>query len=422
MVKALLLDKKNQSPAPTPVKAVEESCVTCGGAHSYQTCPATSGNVYRDNIQEYVSQAAAANFNQGNTGYRAQISNQIRPPGFPPVQNHHVQIKKQSQNRLQTKPMENFNQAPAYPIPGNQGQVYPTSGCQPPAISSRYQAPFPQTQKRKIFPLMSPPELELKTCQPHLDMQFEGDDKLPFKNAKDLKNMKRHSNRVHHGKGPVQLCPKKGGMTVVKNDENDLIPTRLTHGNKSLRDSFSTWSILLAKMLKRWTDTNLVPKLGRKAFPNGNKKALFHGHKITKSGIEVDRAKVDVIAQAPSPALLRERCPKYSLGTPNLMLSSEIKKEQRIWAADHLFRLENPHQDKLKNKEITETFPFETLGSDAPSAHSTPLWRRHASFPFPDCVCAVIVQMSPYLKPLVLIDPRSQELHNPQLHLGIPIS
>nr|GFC39264.1 hypothetical protein [Tanacetum cinerariifolium] len=37
MVKALLLDKKNQSPAPTPsttlalVKAVESSCVTCGG-------------------------------------------------------------------------------------------------------------------------------------------------------------------------------------------------------------------------------------------------------------------------------------------------------------------------------------------------------------------------------------------------------
>ncbi|GJS55378.1 zf-CCHC domain-containing protein [Tanacetum coccineum] len=32
MVKALLLDKKSQ--APTLVKAVEESCVTCGGAHS----------------------------------------------------------------------------------------------------------------------------------------------------------------------------------------------------------------------------------------------------------------------------------------------------------------------------------------------------------------------------------------------------
>ncbi|GJZ29397.1 hypothetical protein Tco_0574044 [Tanacetum coccineum] len=86
MVKALLLDKKNQSQAPATVKAIEESCVTCGGAHSYRNCPATDGNVYRDIIQEYVSQAAAANSNQGNTGYRAPVANQIRPPGFPPVQ------------------------------------------------------------------------------------------------------------------------------------------------------------------------------------------------------------------------------------------------------------------------------------------------------------------------------------------------
>ncbi|GJX96390.1 reverse transcriptase domain-containing protein, partial [Tanacetum coccineum] len=71
MVKALLLDKKNQSQAPATVKAVEESCVTCGGAHSYRNCPATDGNVYHDNIQEYASQAAAVNYNQGNTGYRS---------------------------------------------------------------------------------------------------------------------------------------------------------------------------------------------------------------------------------------------------------------------------------------------------------------------------------------------------------------
>ncbi|GJV41560.1 reverse transcriptase domain-containing protein [Tanacetum coccineum] len=62
MVKALLLDKKNQSQTPAPVKAVEQSCVTCGGGHSYQNCPATDGNIYRDNIQEYVSQAAAVNY------------------------------------------------------------------------------------------------------------------------------------------------------------------------------------------------------------------------------------------------------------------------------------------------------------------------------------------------------------------------
>nr|GEY75643.1 reverse transcriptase domain-containing protein [Tanacetum cinerariifolium] len=75
MVRALLLDKKNQSSAPAssstpaPVKVVKPNCVTCGGTHSYQNCPATNGNVYQDNIQEFVSQAAAAKYNQGNTSF-----------------------------------------------------------------------------------------------------------------------------------------------------------------------------------------------------------------------------------------------------------------------------------------------------------------------------------------------------------------
>ncbi|GKE93245.1 hypothetical protein Tco_1574340 [Tanacetum coccineum] len=80
MVKALLLDKINQTPAPAPVKVVKESCVTCGGAHSYRNCPATNGNVYRDNIQKYVSQAAAANFNKGNTSLGTLPSNTITNP------------------------------------------------------------------------------------------------------------------------------------------------------------------------------------------------------------------------------------------------------------------------------------------------------------------------------------------------------
>nr|GEZ68811.1 reverse transcriptase domain-containing protein [Tanacetum cinerariifolium]GEZ68819.1 reverse transcriptase domain-containing protein [Tanacetum cinerariifolium] len=59
MVKALLLDKNSQNQSPAPMKAVEESCVTCVGAHSYHNFPATDGNVYRDNIQEFVPQAFA---------------------------------------------------------------------------------------------------------------------------------------------------------------------------------------------------------------------------------------------------------------------------------------------------------------------------------------------------------------------------
>ncbi|GKC28078.1 reverse transcriptase domain-containing protein [Tanacetum coccineum] len=138
MMKTLLLDKKNQSQAPAPVKAAEERCVTCGGAHSYRNYPATDGNVYRDNIQEYVSQAAAGNFNQGNIGYRPpMVANQIRPPGFPPVQNNQNTQNNQgnNQNRYNQNRGNNYNQNQGNNY--NQGPIY-----QPPA----YQAPAPQTQ------------------------------------------------------------------------------------------------------------------------------------------------------------------------------------------------------------------------------------------------------------------------------------
>ncbi|GKE67220.1 hypothetical protein Tco_1521381 [Tanacetum coccineum] len=48
MVKALLLDKKNQTQAPAPVKAVEESCVTCGGTLPSNTI--TNPKVYLKGI------------------------------------------------------------------------------------------------------------------------------------------------------------------------------------------------------------------------------------------------------------------------------------------------------------------------------------------------------------------------------------
>nr|GEX57962.1 reverse transcriptase domain-containing protein [Tanacetum cinerariifolium] len=135
-------DKKNQSSAltssrtPASVKAVEPNCVTCSGTHSYQNCPATSGNVYRDNIQEYVSQATVANYNQGNTGFRPQmVVNQIRPPGFPPHQNNQNNFNRG--NNFNQNRGGNFNQSNF-----NQGQLHQPQVNQPPA----YQAPIPQTQ------------------------------------------------------------------------------------------------------------------------------------------------------------------------------------------------------------------------------------------------------------------------------------
>ncbi|GJY36300.1 reverse transcriptase domain-containing protein [Tanacetum coccineum] len=114
------------------VKAVEESCVTCGGAHSYRQCPATDGNTfsgYQDNIQGYVS-AAAVNYNQGNTGYRPQsVANQIRPSGFaqPNVQNNQTRYNQgYNQNRGINQGNPNY-QAPAYQALIHQPQVMTTS-------------------------------------------------------------------------------------------------------------------------------------------------------------------------------------------------------------------------------------------------------------------------------------------------------
>nr|GEX27043.1 hypothetical protein [Tanacetum cinerariifolium] len=62
---AILKQFQATSP-PAFVKAVEEICVTCGGAHPYYQCLAADGNTFpefRENIQGYVS-AAAVNYNQ----------------------------------------------------------------------------------------------------------------------------------------------------------------------------------------------------------------------------------------------------------------------------------------------------------------------------------------------------------------------
>nr|GEX69317.1 DNA-directed DNA polymerase [Tanacetum cinerariifolium] len=106
-----------------------------------------------------------------------------------------------------------------------------------------------------------PPEVELKDLPPHLKYEFlEGDNKFPVIIAKELgdeekaaliKVLKSHKRAIAWKLfdiqeveklldtgliypisdslwvNPVHYIPKKGGFTIVKNEENDLIPTRL---------------------------------------------------------------------------------------------------------------------------------------------------------------------------------------------------
>ncbi|GJY99994.1 reverse transcriptase domain-containing protein [Tanacetum coccineum] len=69
-------------------------------------------------------------------------------------------------------------------------------------------------------------------------------------------------------------------------------------------DSFSTCLSHLDKMLKRCEDTNLVLNWEKSHFMV--KEGIVLGHKISKSGIEVDRAKVDVIAKLPHPTTVKD--------------------------------------------------------------------------------------------------------------------
>nr|GEX26351.1 reverse transcriptase domain-containing protein [Tanacetum cinerariifolium] len=77
---------------PAPVKAVEESCVTYGGAHAYYNCPNTDSN--QPSI--YV---ATSTYNQ--VAPQNHASNYMAPPGFAPVQN--------GQNRFNHGQGNNFN-------------------------------------------------------------------------------------------------------------------------------------------------------------------------------------------------------------------------------------------------------------------------------------------------------------------------
>nr|GEW41713.1 reverse transcriptase domain-containing protein [Tanacetum cinerariifolium] len=120
---------------------------------------------------------------------------------------------------------------------------------------------------------------------------------------------------------PVHCVPKKGGFTFVENEENELIPTRLVTGwrvcinyrklNESTRkDHFPL--PFMDQMLEILAgneyycflnDTNLCLNWEKRHFMV--KEGIVLSHKISKNGIEVDKAKDDVIAKLPHPTTVK---------------------------------------------------------------------------------------------------------------------
>nr|GFA03156.1 reverse transcriptase domain-containing protein [Tanacetum cinerariifolium] len=117
-----------------------------------------------------------------------------------------------------------------------------------------------------------PPKVELKDLPPHLEYAFlEGDDKLPVIIAKDLSD------------------EEKTALIKVLKSHKRAIAWKL--------------SDIKEKMLKRCEDTKLCLNWEKGHFMV--KEGIAIGHKISKNGIEVDKAKVDVIAKLPHPTTVK---------------------------------------------------------------------------------------------------------------------
>ncbi|XP_073061737.1 uncharacterized protein [Primulina eburnea] len=80
---------------------------------------------------------------------------------------------------------------------------------------------------------------------------------------------------------PVQVVPKKGGITVVRNENDELISTRTVTGWRRCQEK---------NLVLNWEKCHFMVQEG-----------IFLGHKVSSKGLEVDRAKVVAIEKLPPP-------------------------------------------------------------------------------------------------------------------------
>ncbi|GKB05335.1 reverse transcriptase domain-containing protein [Tanacetum coccineum] len=162
-----------------------------------------------------------------------------------------------------------------------------------------------------------PPEVELKDLPPHLEYAFlEGDDKLPVIIAKDLKDEEKAA-LIKVSKVPQTSGAIAWKLSDIKGVDTKFCTHKNPYGKRTKNQSFSESKT----RLMRWI------------------------------------------------LLLQE-----------FDVEIRDKKGAENLAADHLSRLENPHQNEFENKEITETFPLETLGSVALRDDNTPWFADFANY------------------------------------------
>ncbi|GJS19224.1 reverse transcriptase domain-containing protein [Tanacetum coccineum] len=229
--------------------------------------------------------------------------------------------------------------------PPNQGNYFPK-------IRKEHKICEAKTDKSSID---EPPEVELKDLPPHLEYAFlEGDNKLPIIIAKDLSvEEKAALIKVLKSQQSVAIAWKLSTSRLIEAtryfqipiDPHDQEKTTFTcpYGTFAYRrmpfglcnapgtfqrcmmaifhdmiektmevfmddfsvfgNSFENCLSRVDKMLQRCEDTNLCLNWEKSHFMV--KEGIVLGHKISKKGIEVDKAKIDVIAKLPHPTTVK---------------------------------------------------------------------------------------------------------------------
>ncbi|GJY58087.1 reverse transcriptase domain-containing protein [Tanacetum coccineum] len=125
------------------------------------------------------------------------------------------------------------------------------------------------------------------------------------------------------------------------------------------------------------------------------------GHKVSSAGLEVDKAKIDVITKLPPSANVKAvrsflghagfyyysalkylfakqdakpRLIRWILLLQEFNIEIKNKKGAKNVAADHLSRLENPHLEELRDDDNNDNFPDETLMNVSLAEEDKILW------------------------------------------------
>nr|GFA22325.1 reverse transcriptase domain-containing protein [Tanacetum cinerariifolium] len=148
-----------------------------------------------------------------------------------------------------------------------------------------------------------PPEVELKDLPPHLEYAFlEGNDKFPVISAKDLSDeekialitvLKSHKRAIAWKLFDIkgvnsEFCTHK---ILIKDDFEPVIQHQRRFNPKIHN--------VIKKEVLKLLDARLIYPISESPW------GIVLGHKISKNGIEVDKAKVNVITKLPHPTTVK---------------------------------------------------------------------------------------------------------------------